>query len=222
MQTPSTKPKAWIWLAVLMPVAAIGTVALLLGLGLVFNASGRSEPLSEQERALLLDIDHLARWMDGYLPDAGGGSAVKTRFLDDSYGIEYVYDVPGEDDAPYLVYSITFEGSESEATATYLSRLGGTEIGFFVGEGNTDVKESNELFRWGDQSTFALLMAQGRPSGNVFVARSGTRVVYLMIAGLYFDDAQSIEQLLLPYLDELLVPVVLLPLGEGGPQREFI
>lgn len=203
METSSSKPRAWLWLSLLTPLAAIGTVFLLLGMGLVFNASGQTEPLQTEERALLLDIDYLVLWMDGYVPDVAGESVSKRRFLDDSYEIDYVYDLAGDDDAPYLAYTITFEGSESDATTTYLSSWGGTEVGFFVGDGDVDVKESNELFHWGDASKFAILTTQGRPFGNVFVARRGTTVVYFLVAGLYFDEAQPIEQLLSPYLKKL-------------------
>lgn len=203
METSSSKPKAWLWLCVLVPLAAVGTVALLLGLGLVFNASGQSEPLRSDERALLLDIDHLARWTNGYVPDVHAERVSKTRFFDGSYAIEYVYDVSDDDSAPYLTYTVTFERSEDDAEGTYLSFWGGTEVGFFVGDGDFDVRESNELFRWGDTSRFSVLTTEGRPFGNVFVARRGRRVVYFLLSGVYFDDAESIDGLLSPYLEEL-------------------
>ncbi len=199
----SSKPRAWLWLTVLVPLAVVGTAALLLGLGFVFNASGESEPLSAGERALLLDIEHLVRWMDGYEPDVDRESAVKTRFLDDSYELEYSYEVSEDDDAPYLTYSITFEGNEGDARTTYASFWGGTRAGFLLGEVSFDVDERAELFSWGDESRFGILKADGRPFGNVFLARSGTRVVYLLLAGLYFDEAPAVEGFLVPYLERL-------------------
>ena len=41
----SSNPRVWLWLTILIPLAVVATAALLLGLGLVFNASGESEPL---------------------------------------------------------------------------------------------------------------------------------------------------------------------------------
>ena len=199
----SSKPRAWVWLAVLTPLAVVGTAALLLGLGLVFNASGKSEPLSADERALLLDIEHLVQWMDGYQPNVQREAASKTRFLDDSYELQYSYDVSEDDESPYLTYSITFERNEIDARTTYASFWGGTRVGFLLGDVDFHVDERGELFRWGDESKFGILKADGRPFGNVFLARSGTTVVYLLVAGLYFDESRSVEALLEPYLGRL-------------------
>jgi hypothetical protein len=203
MQRSSPKPRVWLWLAVLTPLAAIGTAVALVGLGAVFNASGRDEALLASERALLLDIDHVARWMDGYVPDPGAEATSKTRFVDDSYTIDYVYDDPNDQNAPYLAYAITVEASVSDARTTYLSTWGGTEVGFYFGEGNVEVRESSELFTWGDASKFALLTSDGVPFGNVFLARGGNKVVHLLLTGVYFDEAESIEMLLSPYLNSL-------------------
>ena len=199
----SPKPRAWLWLSVLIPLAAVGTAALLLGVGYVFNVSGESEPLGVDERALLLDIEHLVQWTDGYEPVVDRENVSKTRFLDDSYELEYSYDVLEDDDSPYLAYSITFEGNEGDARTTYLSFWGGTHAGFLLGEVQFDIDERADLFSWGDESRFGILKADGRPFGNVFLARSGTRVVYFLVAGLYFDESRSVEALLVPYLERL-------------------
>jgi hypothetical protein len=198
----STKPRAWLWLAVLTPLAAVGTAGLLVGLGLVFNASGESEPLTAYERALLLDIEHLCGWLKNFEPDISRERATKTRYFDDSYELEYIYDVPAEN-APYLSYSITFEGSETDARTTYASFWGGTHIGLFVGEGELGFRETNELFSWGDESKFGTLTLDGRPFGNVFLARDGDKVVYFLVSGIYFDEQMWVEAVLLPYLDRL-------------------
>lgn len=200
--TSTRKPRVWLWLIVLLPAAIVGTGVLLLGLGFVFNASGESEPFSADERDLLLDVGHLSQWMDGYDPVEGAERVGKTRYFDGSYALEYVYDV-ADDEAPFLTYSITYEGDERDAQTTFTSFWGGTRVGFLVGEGDVDVHESDELLRWGDESNFGILTADGRPFGNVFLARNGTCVVYFLVAGLYFDDAESVEALLRPYLDRL-------------------
>ena len=198
----SSQPRAWLWLAVLIPLAVVGTIVALVGLGVVFNASGESEPLSAGERRLLLDIEHLSAWTDGYQPDVGRELATKKRYFDDSYELEYVYDVPDEN-APYLTYSVTFESDETDARTTYASFWGGTHVGFFVGDGDFRVREENDLLRWGDDSKLGILTADGRAFGNVFLARDGNRVVYFLVAGIYFDEADALDALLTPYLDRL-------------------
>ena len=68
-ETAPEKRRAWLWLAILTPLAALGTVALLLALGVLFKASGETLEPTREERALLLDIWHLSAWMAGYTPD---------------------------------------------------------------------------------------------------------------------------------------------------------
>ena len=202
--TAPKKRRAWLWLAFLTPLAALGTVALLLALGVLFKASGETLEPTREERALLLDIWHLSRWMTGYTPDLAGERMTKTRYFDDSYEIEYVYDLPDDDEAPYLTYSLTFEGTEADARGTYTSIWGGTKVAFMMlGDTEVSVDERSELFHWGDFSRFGVLTTDGIPFGNVFLARRGSMVVYLLLAGVYFDEGESVSELLTPYLEKL-------------------
>ncbi|TDI38584.1 MAG: hypothetical protein E2P02_20410 [Acidobacteria bacterium] len=203
-ETTPQKRRAWLWLVVLTPVAALGTVALLLALGVLFKASGETLEPTREERALLLDIWHLSAWMAEYTPDLAGERMTKTRYFDDSYEIEYVYDLPDDEAAPYLTYSLTFESTEADARGTYTSIWGGTKIAFMMlGDTEVLVDERSELFQWGDFSRFGVLTTDGTPFGNVFLARRGSMVVYLLLAGVYFDERESVSELLMPYLEKL-------------------
>ena len=163
-ETAPKKRRAWLWLAVLTPLAAVGTVALLLALGVLFKASGETLEPTREERALLLDIWHLSSWMAGYTPDLSGERMTKTRYFDDSYEIEYVYDLPDDQAAPYLTYSLTFEGTEADARGTYTSIWGGTKVAFMMlGDTEVSVDERSELFQWGDFSRFGVLTTDGIP-----------------------------------------------------------
>jgi hypothetical protein len=176
----------------------------VIGLGALFNLTGTNVALAAGERDLVLDIAHLTSWMSEYTPDPAAESVSKTRYIDDSYEIEYVYDVPEDDGAPYLSYTVTFEPTAGDATTTYVSLWGGTRFGFYVfGEVQVEVQEKNDLYQWGDESRMGLLLANGQPFGNVFVARKGKRVVYLLVSGVYFDDKESLTELLSPYMARL-------------------
>ena len=195
--------RVWLWVLLLVPVAAVGTGSFLLGLGFVFNASGTSVPLTADERNLLLDIEHTALYLPDFEPTALRADITKTVFLDDSYELNYVYDDPENAAAPYLAYTVTFEGSAVDAKTTYASSWGGTQAALFLGGGDVSVEEQNDLFSWGERSRFAVLTSDGRPFGNVFVGRNGTRVVYFLLAGLYFDEPAAIRQLLETHLKRL-------------------
>jgi hypothetical protein len=176
----------------------------VVGLGALFNMTGTSVALASGERELVVDISHLQGYLENYTPNPAGESLSKTRYIDDSFEIEYVYDLPQDNDAPYLSYTVTFEPSESDANTTYVSLWGGTKVAFYMfGDVKVDVQEKNEIFRWGDQSRFGVLFAGDRPFGNVFVAKKGKKVVYLLISGIYFDDPDVFSEFLTPYLERL-------------------
>jgi hypothetical protein len=189
---------------VLVPVSLAASVVALIGLGALFNFTGKEVALDEGERSLVLDISHLAAWLPDYTPDPAGETLTKRRYIDDSYEIEYVYDIPDRDDAPYLSYILSFEPSEGDASTTYFSYWGGTRIAFFAfGQVEVEIDEKNDLFHWGDESRFAVISSEGSPFGNVFVAKKGRTVVYLIVSGVYFDDAENASGFLAPYLERL-------------------
>jgi hypothetical protein len=187
-----------------VPISLVASLIALVGLGALFNLTGKEVALDEGERSLVLDIAHLAEWMPEYTPDPAAEKVIKRRYIDDSYEIEYVYDVPDRDDAPYLSYTLSFERNEADASTTYLSYWGGTRIAFYAfGEVEVEVNENNELFRWGDESRFALLSSEGTGFGNVFLAKKGRTVVYMLVSGIYFDEAENASGFLSPYLERL-------------------
>jgi hypothetical protein len=179
-------------------------VLAFAGLGVLFNATGTEEALAPGERELVLDIGHLTAWMEGYSPNLASESVKKTRYIDRSYEIQYTYEVPDDDSAPYLSYLLNFEPTETDANSTYFSLWGGSKVAFYAfGAVKVDVDEKDDLFRWGDESRFGILRAEGRPFGNVFIARKGKTVVYLLLTGVYFADSESVSALLTPYLEKL-------------------
>jgi len=201
---PRSRPRPWLWILLLLPIGLVASLGAVVGLGALFNLTATNVALAAGERDLVVDISHLKGWMEGYTPNLSGESLQKTRYIDDSFEIEYVYDLPEDDKAPYLSYSVTFEPSASDANTTYVSLWGGTKVAFYVfGELQVDVQEKNEIFRWGEESRFGLLLADGRPFGNVFVAKKEKRVVYLLVSGIYFDDTESFSDFLTPYLEKL-------------------
>lgn len=204
LRRANLRPRAWLWITILVPLGIVASLGLVVGLGALFNMTGTSVALAASERDLVVDISHLKGWMEGYTPNLAGETVSKTRYIDDSFEIEYVYDLPEDEKAPYLSYTVTFEPNETDASTTYVSLWGGTKVAFYVfGEVQVEVQEKNEIFRWGDQSRFGLLLAESRPFGNVFVAKKGKRVVYLLVSGIYFDDTDSFSQFLAPYLERL-------------------
>lgn len=114
----------------------------------------------------------------------------------------YEFDDPDNPDAPYVSCSVTVEPNSSDALISYKGVQLGLNIGFNSQSGTSQM-ERNDLFRWGDQSSFHVLCVHGVPIGNSFTAIKGKRVFMMTFSGVFFEDATAIQELLHPRLDAL-------------------
>lgn len=183
----------YVFLALFM--AAGGGVVLFVGGGALFMLTAKEVPVTVADKEAVLDIADVALWLDGFSPDSSKESLKKTKYLDKSYAIEYVYDDSLNDEAPYLMCSISVEPATSDARISYESVKVGFGLGF-SGEPGVKRVARNDLFRWGDKSEFSLLEADGLSFGNLFVGRKGKRVYMITVSGVFFDDPVEIRDLL--------------------------
>jgi hypothetical protein len=130
-----------------------GVVVLIVGGGAFFLLTAKEVPVTTADREAVLDITDVALWIDDFSPDTSKESLKKTKYIDKSYDIEYECDDPVNDDAPYLMCSITVEPSISDARISYTAVKAGFSLGFSSEPGVKRV-ERNDLFRWGDNSEF--------------------------------------------------------------------
>ena len=142
--------------------------------------------------------------MEGYQPTEGGETWKKMKYIDRSTGIEYTFDQPTDNEAPYLDCSVSFERKRSDARVAYGAMWSGSRIGMPFVEGDVTTTERNDIFSWGDQSRFGVLSSDGHPTGNLFIARKGTRIFDLRIAGVYFDDGEAFGSLANPALEAMV------------------
>jgi|GEM_PF-796569 len=197
--------KVWIIVAAVIGISIIGAILLVVGMGVLYWATSTEEPLGPNDQAAIVDIDMFLDWSgDPYTPDYSGEKLIKTRFFDGSYDIDYDFDVPEDPNAPYLNCNITIEKNNADAKASYVSMWAGAILGMhMLGGADVEVNERNDVFRWGDESTFAILSLDGEPFGNMFSTRKGTRVLFIIFSGIYTDDGEAVSDLLLPALDQL-------------------
>ena len=197
--------KVWIIVAAVIAISIIGGMLLVVGLGALYWATSSEEPLGPNDQAAIVDIDMFLDWSgDPYAPDYSGEKLIKTRFLDGSYDVDYDFNVPEDPDAPYLNCNITIEKNKADANVSYVSMWTGALLGMhMLGDADVEVTERNDIFRWGDESTFAILSVDGEPFGNMFSARKDTRVFFIIFSGIYTDDGEFVNDLLLPVLSEL-------------------
>ena len=194
-QTPPRKSKKVLWL--LIPGAIIGLVLLVVGSAFFFMVTGTDEPVTGEDRAVIVDIHHVAEWMEDFIPQSRGERITKTRYIDGSYDIDYEFDLPDDADAPYLNCTVTVEKNSTDAMLSYGSIWGGGKIGMAMfSDIEIEVVERNDLFKWGDRSRFAILKSEGEPFGNMLITRKGRHIFFLLLSGIYFDDREAIGGLL--------------------------
>ena len=195
--SPPVPRKSRTWLFVVLGLAGAAMLGFLVvvGTGALFVLTAKDQPLSANDKAALLTIEDVALWMEDFAPDKSLESFSKKKYLDGSYEIDYVFEDSSDDAAPYVMCSIAVEQKTSDALISYKAVHVGLHIGFGAEEGVEQV-ERNDLFRWGDASKFCLLESEGLPVGVVFSARKETRVFLVSISGIYFDDSETIKELL--------------------------
>jgi hypothetical protein len=191
----------------------VGVIAgvLLLGCGglgalcYVLFIHETEEPVTAADRELVITAERLAQFVPTLHPDPSRGTLRKVRHFDGSREITYEYETPeGADEPLYVNFLVGLERNAQDATYSYTGQKIGTKIGMRLeGGGHLQEVDRNDLWHWGDDSRCALLTNGGKPVGNVFMARKGSRYFSLMIVGVYFQEAGPIRELLGPMLQRL-------------------
>ncbi|MDP6903785.1 MAG: hypothetical protein QF406_05005 [Verrucomicrobiota bacterium] len=189
------KSRTWLVVVLGLAGAALLGVLVMVGTGSLFVLTAKEQPLSVKDRAALLTVEDVAPWVEGFSPDKSMESFSKKRYLDGSYEIDYEFDDPVNEEAPYVMCSIAVEPKVSDALISHKAMQAGINIGF-AAEGKVELVERNDLFQWGDASKFSLILSGGAPVGMVFSARKKRHVFLLSISGVYSDDSVAIEELL--------------------------
>jgi len=195
------KMKVWpIVLAVLglMCLSGAGLVGTVVALG----KAGKNQPVTAEDRTLLVTTDDLAVRVEGFEAQPGVETLTKKKGLDSSITLEYEYKPP--EGGLFLNTTVTSERKVSTASTNYASLRVGHGIGFSMSaDKQTKLEDRNDLFKWGDESHHSLITHNGNPVGNLFAARKGRHIYSVMLVGVYFDSTETIGDLLLPKLEQL-------------------
>ena len=114
------------------------------------------------------------------------------------------YDYDPTDASVYITSSVSVERKLSDAIAGYLPLRTATRAGFMVSDkDDIDVEALEVYFEWGDQSKIGLIRNAGEPHGHLFVTRQGKKVVFLLVSGVYFDDAVMWAEFITPTLNSI-------------------
>ena len=167
-----------------------------LAVWLLVLSACTAQPLKEGDRDLVLKIAQLQPY-GLTLPEdfASYESFKRERWFDGSVMVEYEFEAPEALGLPYLYSTAERHPSNADACMSFSAgnlgaRLGGIEL-----------SERDDLFRFGDKSRFALLVAEGNPYGNYFAMCRGKTAFTVMLGGFYFDGGDTWGELLRATLD---------------------
>ncbi len=96
----------------LIAVVIFLILSLVIGIGTLYIVTSQSEQMTEQERALMVDGDAVAEWLEDWTVDPNKETVVKSTYFDRSFELEYEYHAPDDGNAPYITYTITKEKSK--------------------------------------------------------------------------------------------------------------
>jgi len=203
--TPQRKRSRLPWILLLaIPLGLVALIAFVAGIGALYVFTATEQEVTAEERRLIVDAEALAGLVKCFVPDPSRETITKRRYLDRSYEIEYEYDDPNDDYAPYLYCCVTVERKQSDAITSYVAAWQTSRLGMVWRPGaEVEVVERNSLFRRGDTSRFAVVKAGGEPCGCLFVARKERIVVDLVVSGVHFEEADGFSELVSPALSRI-------------------
>ncbi len=191
---------AMIAVVVLVP---LGLCLLIGGAGFLMAKSAKPGPLKPGDRAALVTGEDLFAATSRDAPaKPKTEKAQRSKLFDGSVQLEYEYQ--SKTPPLYVATTLTLETSLEAAKTSYLTQAVGGAAGVAIGASNVKLEDRDELFRWGDESKLQVLQVDGKPAGNFFVARKGTRVFLTIFSGVYFDDPEAFRSLVEPKLAALL------------------
>jgi len=165
------------------------------------SGCGSEEPLSEADKSLFLRPADLVRYGFQYENADSYETFSKTRQLDGTYQIRYEFQpAKSERRRVFIHANVSVARNASDAALSE----GAEQIGMLIGLKASGVEEHEVRMRPGDdQGKLRVLVKGGKPLGNVFTARDGRKTYFLVMTGLYFDDAEDWRKLFEPKLQQL-------------------
>jgi len=163
---------------------------------LALAACGTEEAVTEADKALFVRVADLALFGLRYDNAEALETFSKSRHLDGAYELSYRFRSPeGARQPLFLHVGVNVARRDSDATLAE----GAEKVGLLIAFKKDGVEEREVP---GVQSgKLTVLVKDGRPIGNVFSARQGTKTYLLIMSGLYVEDAALWHKLVEPRLE---------------------
>jgi hypothetical protein len=186
-------------------IGIMGTLILICGSMFLIDAVSdpREVPPEPEDRLGLVTTGDLEPFFRGLYVEADEENIVRKEGLFGVWELKYEYAVTSTGGGMALVQSsqhilaTTFRAvqlyEEMEVGLGFALRLG-------VGADVHKV-ERDDIFSWGDDSSYALIESDGAAIGSLMRVRKGKRVIMFMTIGIFLDDYIVADQIYGPILD---------------------
>ena len=150
--------------------------------------------VTKEETESIIKIADLTKGIKGFVPDQSKESLVKKKEFNNGYQLVYTFTDAGF----HVHHGVSVRKSKTNALIDQKAHAFALEVAM----NKAEPVERNDLFTWGDESSFNLLKRKrdGAFVGNALIARKGTRSFFLIFVGICFQNPESIRALLEPKL----------------------
>lgn len=202
-ETPRRKPWLATAVAIVSGVGCLATLLCALGVGgmFVFLNAGKEE-LRPGDRAAVITVDDVRPYWPDLAVERGAEDGFVTRYEHGGWHVACNYTPMQATSSPLVIRSfLSNTPSEQFAEETFETGLIALDLSVAAFGSGVTRSARDDLFSWGDQSQFELLLDDGTPYGNILLVRRGGRVLMVLLVGLYFDDAESAGEFFEPLLE---------------------
>lgn len=159
--------------------------------------------VSETEKALFLRAADLAPFGFQYQNAEAHERFSKLRLFDGSRELTYEFRTPKDTKERPLFIHISVSALRSINDAALSEKAG--NVGLLIGlkASGAEEREVAGYPRDGEAGRLALLVLNGKPIGNSFRARAGTKSYQLVMSGIYFKDPEHWRKVIAPKMELL-------------------
>jgi hypothetical protein len=201
-QSPKAPKKSPRSVVVARTLGIILLACIVLGtLGYLATVTMKKLPLKAGDVAALVTAEALleASGQDA-TPDATKVQQSRQNLLG---SVELSYEYESDKPPLYVNTVVTISRSTLDAKNDFRAQSVGGVVGIAIAGEGVRFEDRDDLFKWGERSKHQRLMLANQPIGHFFIAQKGKRIFMTMFSGVYFDDRESLEALLLPRLEAM-------------------
>jgi hypothetical protein len=180
--------------------ARLALLTLMVAVSLCIQGCERKLTVQESDKTLFLRAQDLVDYGYGFPAIEKYESFTKAKAIDGSYDLEYEFETPdAEQSAPLFLYVLVSIGKKK--SDAQISQQG-EKIALLSTLKAKGIQEEEipNFYGYGDSSSFYVLKKEGKPIGNYFTVREGSKTYTVILSGMYFDDPQVWKEIMEPKL----------------------